>query len=85
MSDRVTGSGGAGHPEVGGNTMNDAGTTNDPGTMRHQADQHRRIPVPVQADGHPTCSCGQELDVCHHAHCPRCGHRLVAREPVLVG
>jgi hypothetical protein len=20
-----------------------------------------------------TCRCGQELDVCHRAHCPRCG------------
>ncbi len=29
-------------------------------------------------DGHPLCSCGQELDLCTHAHCPRCGHRLPA-------
>ena len=30
----------------------------------------------VLVDGHPTCACGQELDTCRRAHCPRCGHRL---------
>ena len=35
----------------------------------------------VLVDGHPTCACGQELDRCRGAHCPRCGHRL----PELVG
>jgi hypothetical protein len=30
----------------------------------------------VHVDGHPTCPCGQELDACSRAHCPRCGHRL---------
>ena len=30
----------------------------------------------AHAEGHATCTCGQELDVCRHAHCPRCGHRL---------
>ncbi len=29
-------------------------------------------------DEHVTCTCGQELDVCRHDHCPRCGHRLAA-------
>ena len=40
-------------------------------------------PRDARLDGHPLCSCGQELDLCRHAHCPRCGHRLTA--PVLVG
>jgi hypothetical protein len=30
----------------------------------------------VHVDGHPICPCGQELDTCRRAHCPRCGHRL---------
>ena len=30
----------------------------------------------VHVDGHPTCPCGQELDTCTRAHCPRCGHRV---------
>ena len=30
----------------------------------------------VHVDGHATCPCGQELDACRRAHCPRCGHRL---------
>jgi hypothetical protein len=30
----------------------------------------------VHVDGHPICPCGQELDTCTRAHCPRCGHRL---------
>jgi uncharacterized paraquat-inducible protein A len=30
----------------------------------------------VHVDGHPTCACGQELDACRRAHCPRCGHRI---------
>lgn len=30
----------------------------------------------VHVDGHPICPCGQELDACRRAHCPRCGHRL---------
>ncbi|CAA9358937.1 MAG: hypothetical protein AVDCRST_MAG47-28 [uncultured Nocardioidaceae bacterium] len=30
----------------------------------------------VRVDGHATCPCGQELDTCRRAHCPRCGHRL---------
>jgi hypothetical protein len=34
-------------------------------------------------DGHPTCACGQELDTCRGAHCPRCGHRI--RELSLAG
>jgi hypothetical protein len=25
-----------------------------------------------------TCTCGQELDLCHREHCPRCGVRVVA-------
>lgn len=25
-----------------------------------------------------TCRCGQELDVCHGAHCPRCGSHVAA-------
>ena len=33
----------------------------------------------VLVDGHPTCACGQELDACSRAHCPRCGHRLHTR------
>ena len=24
-----------------------------------------------------TCTCGQELDLCHREHCPRCGVRVV--------
>ncbi len=24
----------------------------------------------------PTCSCGQALECCHAAHCPRCGVSL---------
>ncbi|MDX6357530.1 MAG: hypothetical protein QOH37_584 [Nocardioidaceae bacterium] len=23
-----------------------------------------------------TCACGQELDLCHGGHCPRCGVRI---------
>ena len=34
----------------------------------------------VHVDGHPTCPCGQELDTCRRAHCPRCGHRLAERQ-----
>ena len=26
-----------------------------------------------------TCTCGQELDLCHREHCPRCGVRVVGR------
>ena len=26
----------------------------------------------------PTCLCGQALDCCHSAHCPRCGVTLRA-------
>jgi predicted RNA-binding Zn-ribbon protein involved in translation (DUF1610 family) len=29
-----------------------------------------------QAQHVTRCSCGQELDVCTHGHCPRCGHRI---------
>jgi len=36
----------------------------------------------AHADGHPTCGCGQELDLCRHQHCPRCGHRI--QDKVLV-
>jgi hypothetical protein len=44
-----------------------------------QATGHRDVHI----DGHPTCPCGQELDTCRRAHCPRCGHRLpVARSHV---
>ena len=28
-----------------------------------------------------TCTCGQELDLCHREHCPRCGVRIVAAVP----
>jgi hypothetical protein len=33
----------------------------------------------ARSEGHPTCACGQELDICTHAHCPRCGHRVAMR------
>jgi hypothetical protein len=26
-----------------------------------------------------SCSCGQQLDVCARAHCPRCGRNLPGR------
>ena len=39
-------------------------------------DQHVNADRHVHVDGHPTCPCGQELDACRRAHCPRCGHRL---------
>ncbi len=46
----------------------------------HQAvfdaiDHHVAI-TDAHVDGHPTCPCGQELDTCRRAHCPRCGHRV---------
>jgi predicted amidophosphoribosyltransferase len=35
-------------------------------------------PVLNRASGQRTrsCSCGQQLDVCARAHCPRCGRNL---------
>ena len=27
----------------------------------------------------PTCTCGQDLECCHQAHCPRCGRTLHPR------
>jgi hypothetical protein len=29
------------------------------------------------------CGCGQDLDVCAGAHCPRCGTRFARPRPVL--
>jgi hypothetical protein len=26
--------------------------------------------------GSRSCGCGQQLDICAHAHCPRCGRTL---------
>lgn len=31
-------------------------------------DEQRAVVADVRS-----CSCGQELDCCHAAHCPRCG------------
>jgi hypothetical protein len=36
-------------------------------------------PQRPRLDCHESCTCGQELDLCRHAYCPRCGHRLDAR------
>lgn len=42
-------------------------------------DDHTLLETAALVDGHPTCACGQELDVCHHDHCLRCGQRLEPR------
>ena len=48
-----------------------------------QPAQHHDSHAQVQ---HRTlCGCGQELDVCTHGHCPRCGHRIEALQLVSVG
>ena len=38
-----------------------------------------------QAQHRTQCGCGQELDICSHGHCPRCGHRIEVRELAAVG
>jgi hypothetical protein len=40
-------------------------------------EHHLAADLAVHVDGHPTCACGQEIDACSRAHCPRCGLRLV--------
>lgn len=49
-----------------------------------EADLHRAVSDHrVHVDGHPTCPCGQELDTCRRAHCPRCGLRVAEqRAPI---
>jgi hypothetical protein len=32
----------------------------------------------------PVCACGQDLDTCRRAHCPRCGCTLQGAAPVLL-
>jgi hypothetical protein len=45
--------------------------------MNHDNDVAHHPPAgAARPEGHRTCSCGQELDICTHAHCPRCGHRI---------
>jgi len=48
----------------------------------------RRLEEPEshpQVQHRTVCGCGQELDVCTHGHCPRCGHRVEAPQLVGVG
>jgi hypothetical protein len=44
-------------------------------TVRASTD---KPPVRIRARGQKTrsCTCGQQLDVCARAHCPRCGRTL---------
>ncbi len=51
--------------------------------MRHVVTKEDKVtndkrPTPVRARGTRAraCPCGQQLDICGRAHCPRCGRTL---------
>ncbi|MGA9748483.1 MAG: hypothetical protein WBQ50_13580 [Nocardioides sp.] len=44
-------------------------------TMRTTTDK-RPVLTRVAAPTSRSCRCGQQLDVCARAHCPRCGRTL---------
>jgi len=49
---------------------------------QNEADLHRAVSDHhVHVDGHLICPCGQELDACRRAHCPRCGLRVADVTP----
>jgi rRNA maturation endonuclease Nob1 len=39
----------------------------------------------AQAQHRALCGCGQELDLCTHGFCPRCGHRIDVARLTTVG
>ena len=43
-------------------------------TMTVERPTGTRLPVHTQVE--LTCLCGQALELCHAAHCPRCGTTL---------
>ncbi len=47
-------------------------------TDRHVWESTHETTVRARRTSQPVCGCGQDLDVCSHAHCPRCGAAVAA-------
>jgi len=45
-------------------------------TMSTTTTIHILNPMPAHVDEHTECPCGQDLETCTSAHCPRCGVTL---------
>jgi len=45
-------------------------------TEQHASESAPVVPITDWRRSSPVCDCGQELDVCSGAHCPRCGTTL---------
>ena len=46
-------------------------------TEQHAFGSVHEVAATVALTSPPVCGCGQDLDVCHGTHCPRCGANLL--------
>ena len=54
-------------------------------TVTSMSGTSRRTGRPAADARHERCWCGQDMDVVHGTHCPRCGTMRVARGEARVG